>query len=136
MIEIASEPRPQVSAPRDRYVYFPGDAAVGEWQAVNTRNRSLVVEALADLPTTGAHGVLFAMGTRFGGHALYVKDNRLHYVNSFVGAEEQMIVGTEDIPTGESVFLPARRCMSAASPASRSPTTIPASPRTSSRAGR
>ncbi len=51
--------------------------------------------------------MLFAIGTRFGGHALYVKDNRLHYVNSFVGAEEQMIVGTEDIPTGENVFLSA-----------------------------
>ena len=105
VIEIVSTPRPQVSAPRDRYVYFPGDAPVGEWQAVNTRNRSFVIEALADLTATGARGVLFAMGTRFGGHALYVKDNRLHYVNSFVGAEEQMIVGTEDMPTGENVFL-------------------------------
>jgi hypothetical protein len=51
--------------------------------------------------------VLFAFGTRFGGHALYVKDNRLHYVNSFVGAEEQMIVATEDTPAGEDVFLSA-----------------------------
>jgi arylsulfatase A-like enzyme len=107
VIEIASEPRPQVSAPRDRYVYFPGDAPVGEWQAVNTRNRSFVIEALTDLPAAGAQGVLFAMGTRFGGHSLYVKDNRLHYVNSFLGAEEQMIVGTEAIPTGENVFLSA-----------------------------
>ncbi len=88
-------------------MYFPGAAAVGEWQAVNTRNRSFVIEALTDLPATGAHGVLFAMGTRFGGHSLYVKDNRLHYVNSFVGAEEQTIVGTEDIPSGENVFLSA-----------------------------
>jgi hypothetical protein len=36
-----------------------------------------------------------------------VKDNRLHYVNSFVGAVEQKIVGTEDIPTGENVILSA-----------------------------
>ena len=35
VIEIANTPRPQLSAPRDRYVYFPGDAPVGEWQAVN-----------------------------------------------------------------------------------------------------
>ena len=64
-----------------------------EWQAVNTRNRSFVIGALVDIPGAGAEGVIFALGTRFGGHALYVKDNRLHYVNSFVGAEEQMIVG-------------------------------------------
>jgi hypothetical protein len=47
------------------------------------------------------------MGARFGGHALYVKDNRLHYANSFVGAEEQLIVGTEDIPTGDNLILSA-----------------------------
>ena len=39
-----------------------------------------------------AEGVLFAHGSRFGGHALYVKDNRLHYVYSFVGSLEQKIV--------------------------------------------
>lgn len=51
--------------------------------------------------------MLFAMGARFGGHALYVKNNRLHYVNSFVGALEQQIVATKDIPTGENLILSA-----------------------------
>ena len=45
--------------------------------------------------------MLFAHGARFGGHALYVKDNRLHYVNNFVGSDEQKVVGTEDVPTGD-----------------------------------
>ena len=45
-------------------------------------------------PQPGAQGVLFAQGSRFGGHSLYVKDNRLHYVNSFVGMFEQMVVAT------------------------------------------
>jgi hypothetical protein len=107
VFDIVGTPRPQLSRPRDRYVYFPGDAAVGEWQAVNTRNRSFVIEGLVDLPAPAARGVMFAMGTRFGGHALYVKDNRLHYANSFVGAQEQMLVGSENIPTGENVFLSA-----------------------------
>jgi hypothetical protein len=62
---------------------------------------------LVDLPGPGAEGVLFAQGTRFGGHALYLKDNRLHYVNNFVGAEEQLIVATEDLPTGENLILAA-----------------------------
>ena len=47
------------------------------------------------------------MGSRFGGHALYIKNNRLHYVNNFVGSEEQKIDATEDIPTGENVILSA-----------------------------
>ena len=82
-------------------------AACPESQAVNTQNRSFVIGALVDIPKPGAEGVLFAHGTRFGGHALYVKDNRLHYVNNFVGAEEQMVVATEDIPTGENLILSA-----------------------------
>jgi len=106
-VEILGTPRPQLSAPRNRYVYFPDTAPVSEWQAVNTKNRSFVIGALLDIPKAGSEGVLFAFGSRFGGHALYVKDNRLHYVNNFVGAEEQMIVGTEDVPTGEGLILSA-----------------------------
>ena len=78
-----------------------------EWQAVNVKNRSFAIGALVDIPGPGAEGVLFAHGTRFGGHALYVKDDRLHYVNSFVGAEEQMIVASENIPMGDDVILSA-----------------------------
>ena len=106
-LEILATPRPQLSAPRDRYVYRPGTAPVPEWQAVNVRGRSYVIGALVDVPAPGAQGVLFAMGSRFGGHALYVKDNRLVYVNNFVGAEEQRVVGTEDIPTGHNLILAA-----------------------------
>ena len=106
-VEILTTERPQLTAPRSRYVYFPDTAPVSEWQAVNTRNRSFVIGALVDIPGPGAEGVLFAIGSRFGGHALYVKDNRLRYVNSFVGAVEQKIDATEDIPTGENLILSA-----------------------------
>jgi arylsulfatase A-like enzyme len=106
-IEIATTPRPVMSPPRNRYVYYPGTAEVPESQAVNIRNRSYVIGALVDVPEPGAEGVIFAHGARFGGHALYVKDNRLHYVYSFVGSVEQKIVATEDLPTGENVILSA-----------------------------
>ena len=106
-VEILSAERPQLSAARSRYVYFPDVAGVSEWQAVITRGRSFVIGALVDIPAPGAEGVLFAIGARFGGHALYVKDNRLHYVNNYVGALEQMVVGTEDIPTGTNLILSA-----------------------------
>jgi arylsulfatase A-like enzyme len=105
-VEILGTSRPQLTAARSRYVYRPG-APVPEWQAVNTRNRSFVIGALVDIPEPGAEGVLFAMGSRFGGHALYVKDNRLHYVNSFVGSIEQHVDGAEAVPTGQSLILSA-----------------------------
>jgi arylsulfatase len=80
---------------------------VPESQAVNLRNRSFVIGALVDLPAPGAEGVLYAQGSRFGGHALYVADNRLHYVNNFVGLFEQMIDADVDLPLGENLILSA-----------------------------
>ncbi len=106
-LEIMLTARPQLAAPRDRYTYFPGTAEVPESQAVNIRNRSYTIGALVDIPERGAEGVLFAHGSRFGGHALYVKDNRLHYVYDFAGITEQRIDATEEVPTGENLIVSA-----------------------------
>jgi hypothetical protein len=106
-LEVLNTPRPQLASPRDRYVYYPDTADVPEQQAVNVHNRSYTIGAQVDVPAPGAEGVIFAHGARFGGHALYVKDNRLHYVYSFVGIMEQKVVATEDLPTGENLILSA-----------------------------
>ena len=106
-IEIMTTPRPQLASPRDRYRYYPDVAGVPEAQAVNIRNRSYAIGALVDMPAPGAEGVLFAQGSHFGGHALYVKDNRLHYVYNFVGSLVQRIVASEDLPKGENLILSA-----------------------------
>ena len=106
-LEIFVTPRPLLSPARDRYVYYPDVAEVPESQAVNIRNRSYAIGALVEIPAPGAEGVLFAHGSRFGGHALYIKDNRLHYVYNFVGSVEQNIAATKDVPTGEKLILSA-----------------------------
>jgi arylsulfatase A-like enzyme len=106
-IEVLDTPRPVLTSPRRRYVYFPDTADVPEQQAVNIRNRSFTLGAFVDIPAHGAQGVLFAHGSWFGGHALYVKDGRLHYVNNFVGMGEQRVDATEDLPTGEKLVLSA-----------------------------
>jgi arylsulfatase A-like enzyme len=106
-LEIIMTERPQLAAPQNRYAYFPDTAEVPEQQAVNVRNRSYSIGALVDIPAPGAQGVLFAHGSRFGGHALYVKDNRLHYVYNFVGMIEQKIDGTQDIAAGQNLLLSA-----------------------------
>jgi len=105
--EIFMTPRPLLTPARDRYIYYPGTADVPESQAVNIRNRSYTIGAQVDIPAPGAQGVLFAHGARFGGHALYVKDNRLHYVYSFVGSFEEKVVADTDLPTGEDLILSA-----------------------------
>jgi hypothetical protein len=106
-LEILDTPRPLLASPRNRYVYYPDVADVPEQQAVNIRNRSYSIGALVDIPGPGTEGVLFAHGSWFGGHALYVKDNRLHYAYNFVGMFEQKVAATEDLPTGEDLILSA-----------------------------
>ncbi|HEX6540887.1 MAG TPA: arylsulfatase [Ktedonobacterales bacterium] len=106
-IEIMLTPRPLLTGPRQRYRYYPDVAPVPESQAVLVQNRSYTIGALVDIPAPGAQGVLFAHGSRFGGHALYVKDNRLCYVFNFVGMLEQKIAADSDLPTGNNLILSA-----------------------------
>lgn len=106
-VEILTTPRPQLAPAHERYVYRPGGAEVPEAVAVNVRNRSYSIGAWVDVPDTGVEGVLFSHGGRFGGHALYVKDNRLHYVYNFLGSTLQHIVADRDLPTGPNQILAA-----------------------------
>ncbi len=76
-LEIITTDRPQLSKPRNRYVYYPGTAEVPESVAPNIRNRSCTIAVEVTIDTGDAAGVLFAHGARFCGHALYVKDGRL-----------------------------------------------------------
>ncbi|GLY65362.1 arylsulfatase [Amycolatopsis taiwanensis] len=106
-VEILTTPRPQMSPPRNRYTYRPGGAEISESAAPSIRNRSYSLGVLVELPRRGAAGVLLAHGSRFGGHALYIKDNRLHYVYNFLGNAIQRIVATEELPIGDNMILAA-----------------------------
>lgn len=98
--EILLTPRPQLSKPRNRYVYYPNTAEVPEAVAVNVRGRSYTIVAEVDIETPEAEGVLFAHGGRFGGHSLYLKDGRLHYVYNWLGQMQQKISSSISFPTG------------------------------------
>ncbi|HVG95312.1 MAG TPA: arylsulfatase [Chloroflexota bacterium] len=87
-----------------RYVYYPGTSPVPEHSAANTHVGSFKVLAEVELAASDAQGVLFAQGSRFGGHALFLKDRKLHYVYNFlgIGAEQTW---TADVPApGRHVF--------------------------------
>jgi arylsulfatase len=99
-IEILGTERPQLTAPRSQYVYYPGAAEVPESVAPNIRNRSYTIAAEVDIDSPDAHGILFSQGSRFGGHALYVKDGKLVYVYNFVGELLQVVESQETVPTG------------------------------------
>ncbi|HEY6410129.1 MAG TPA: sulfatase-like hydrolase/transferase, partial [Ktedonobacteraceae bacterium] len=103
-LEIFLTPRPQMAKPRDRYVYYQNTAEVGEGAAVNTRNRSFAIRAEVEIPHSGTEGVIFAHGSRFGGHALYVKEGRLHYIYNWLGQFKQQVVSNKAVPTGASTL--------------------------------
>ncbi|MFB7718423.1 arylsulfatase [Nocardia sp. NPDC056100] len=102
-VELLGIERPQSEPPRDKYVYYPDTAAVPEGVAVNIRGKSYKILADVDLGPD-AQGVIFAHGSRFGGHTLFVKDGALHYVYNFLGiAPEQDFVSSQPLTPGKHV---------------------------------
>ncbi|RVW09023.1 arylsulfatase [Prescottella agglutinans] len=103
VMEMLTVERPQAEPPRDRYVYYPGSGAVPEGVAVNVRGRSFKI--IADVVLDGdAQGVIFAHGSRFGGHALFIKDGKLHYVYNFLGIPPEQTFVSEQLAPGPHVL--------------------------------
>ncbi len=103
--EILGIERPSEEPTRDRYTYFPGSAPVPEGVAVSVRGRSYKILAGVEIADANASGVIFAHGSRFGGHALFLKDKKLHYVYNFLGIKpEQHFVSSEELKPGKYVL--------------------------------
>jgi arylsulfatase len=96
VVEVLTTPRPAEEAPRERYVYYPGTSAVAESVAANVRGRSYKILADVEIEDPNCSGVIFAHGSRFGGHSLFIKDRKLYYVYNFLGFKpEQKFVSPE-----------------------------------------
>ena len=106
-VEIINSPRPQMSKPRDRYIYYPDCAEVPEQSSVNIRSRSYTIAAEVTIDTPEAAGVLFSHGARFGGHSLYIKDGKLKYAYNFVGLFAQAVESDVDVTTGKHILSAA-----------------------------
>jgi len=95
-----AEPRPMMTAPRSRYVYYAGAGEVSSAAAANVLNRSHSISADVVIPEGGAEGVLLAQGGRFAGYSFFVKDNRLHYLHNYVGLDEHGVSSSVELPVG------------------------------------
>jgi arylsulfatase len=87
-VELLGIQHPLAEPLRNRYVYYPNTTPVPEAVAVNIRGRSYKIIADVNI-TSDAHGVIFAHGSRFGGHSLFIKDRRLYYVYNFLGIQPE-----------------------------------------------
>lgn len=70
--------------PSGQYTYYPGTSEIPERSAANVHGVSYKVLAEIDL-TPRTEGVIFAHGSRFGGHALFLKDGAVTYAYNFLG---------------------------------------------------
>lgn len=99
--EIIGVERPSDEPPRDRYIYYPGTSPVPEGVAVNTRGRSYKILANVEVTDPSCSGVIFAHGSRFGGHTLFIKNRKLYYVYNFLGIKpEQKFISSQELGTG------------------------------------
>ena len=97
-------PRGRSCRAADPLRLLPGRRRDPRVDGPNIRNRSYTIGVEVDITSPEAGGVLFSQGSRFGGHALYVKDGDLTYVYNFVGEHIEVIRATEPAPTGHLVL--------------------------------
>ena len=101
-LEILAIPRPSEEPPRERYIYYPNTAPVPEGVAANVRGRSYKILGNIEIADASASGVIFAHGSRFGGHTLFIKGRKLHYVYNFLGIRpEQHFVSKTELRPGK-----------------------------------
>jgi arylsulfatase len=84
--------------PSGQYTYYPGTSEVPERSAANVH--AVSYKAFAEVEfTPETSGVIFAHGSRFGGHSLFVKDGQLVYAYNFLGIPpEVQVAGPAPMP--------------------------------------
>lgn len=83
-----------------RFVYYAGMSGIHPQAAGPTRNRNHTITAEVIRPDSHTEGVLLALGGRFAGWTLFVKDNRLVYEYNFVEVDRYVVTSDEELPTG------------------------------------
>lgn len=103
-VELLGIERPAQEPPRERYIYYPGTGAVPEGVAANIRGRSYKILSNVEVTDANSSGVIFAHGSRFGGHALFIKDHKLYYVYNFLGIKPEQVFSAPLLKPGKYTF--------------------------------
>jgi len=96
---------------RERYVYRPGVGSLPQSVAPNLHNRGFRI--IAEVDTSGTvngtavstvngtvNGTICAHGSASAGYAVYVRDNRLHYLHNFLGLHKFVAAASVPVPRG------------------------------------
>ncbi|MGB7298345.1 MAG: arylsulfatase [Burkholderiaceae bacterium] len=99
-IELFVQRRPQADATRNQLRFLPGGVHIDRFSVPDIRNRSHQITVALSRVTVSQQGVLVACGSRTGGYALYIHDNRLVYVYNYVG-KLTTVTGNDELPAGD-----------------------------------
>lgn len=98
--EILAVERPNNTGLTDTLVLYPGCTPISEHGGgPELPHRSFAVAADVDITDPDSlQGVIYSMGARFGGHAIFVREGRIRYVYNWLGELEQELV-SEILPS-------------------------------------
>jgi arylsulfatase len=95
--------RPQITADRQRYIYYPGTQMVPLNAAPRVLNRPHSISVELEVPAAGAEGVLFSMGGNDGGFAFYVQNGLLTYGYNYVAEQFFRVRSSGPLPAGHHI---------------------------------
>ena len=101
-LEQLTTERPTSEPTKDRFIYYPGTSPIPEGVAPNLRGRSFKILSDIDITEPNCSGVIFTIGSRFGGQTMFIKNNKLYYVFNFLGIKpEQVLVSSLALKPGK-----------------------------------
>lgn len=95
-----ADERPQLTADRNRYTFYPHTQAVPFNAGPRLLNRSHSITAEVDIPEGGAEGVLVSFGGTDGGYTLFVQDGVFQYVQNYVARDYLHVKADKPLPPG------------------------------------
>ena len=95
-----AEERPQITADRSSYTFYPKTQSVPYNAGPRLLNRSHTIIADVEIPDGRADGALVSYGGTDGGYALYIQDNKLQYVQNYVAKDYLHVAAGEPTPAG------------------------------------
>lgn len=100
---LMKDPQPGAEPPKETYSFSPYAAPVTPGASVDLRGKNYKILAGVDVrPNT--EGVIFSNGSRFGGHALFIKNRKLYYVYNFLGVKIQEYVSDISLDEGKHII--------------------------------
>jgi arylsulfatase A-like enzyme len=101
LVPAPGEGRPSPIKGKTTFTYYPGVTRLTSAVSPDLAGRTQRIVAVLDIPNAQTEGAIIAQGGRWGGFALYVKNNHLVCETDGFGPYHQKMTSYESLPTGK-----------------------------------